>query len=128
MPRYYTVVEANALLPALIPKLEELRDAAQQLAAVQQELARISPAGRRNGQADQALRLEAALRGLTRRADALLREFRQLDVEVKDPLTGLIDFLALRQGRDVYLCWRLGEGQIAWWHDLDAGFRGRQPL
>jgi hypothetical protein len=47
---------------------------------------------------------------------------------VKDPATGLIDFRSLRGGREVYLCWRLGEGEIAWWHELDAGFQGRQPL
>ena len=48
--------------------------------------------------------------------------------EVKDVQTGLVDFRAMRDGRAVYLCWRLGEEDIAFWHELDAGFAGRQPL
>jgi len=51
-----------------------------------------------------------------------------MGVEVKDPSTGLIDFRSLRGDEEVYLCWRLGEGRIAWWHDLDSGFQGRRPL
>jgi hypothetical protein len=48
--------------------------------------------------------------------------------ELKDPDTGLIDFLSLRNGQAVYLCWRLGEERIAFWHHLHTGFAGRQPL
>lgn len=60
---------------------------------------------------------------------ALLAELEQHGAEIKDPASGLIDFRTLRDGREVYLCWRLGEGpRILYWHDLDAGFAGRQPL
>ena len=51
-----------------------------------------------------------------------------LGCELKHVDQGLIDFPALREGREVYLCWRLGEPTIGWWHDLDTGFAGRQPL
>jgi hypothetical protein len=47
---------------------------------------------------------------------------------LKDPTIGLIDFLSLRNDREVYLCWHLGEERINFWHFLDAGFAGRQPL
>ena len=61
-----------------------------------------------------------------------MREFEQelaeLGVELKDYFTGLIDFRCRMDGREVYLCWRLGEPAVAHWHELDAGFSGRQKL
>jgi hypothetical protein len=47
---------------------------------------------------------------------------------LKDLNIGLLDFLSLRGGREIYLCWRYGEAEICYWHDLDAGYGGRQPL
>jgi hypothetical protein len=128
MARRFTVSEANALLPAIIPLLEELRDVAARLIKIRDELASVSPAGRRNGQANRVLQLETEAADAAPRADALLRELYAMGVEVKDPATGLIDFRSLRGGEEVYLCWRLGEGRIAWWHDLDSGFQGRRPI
>ena len=55
-------------------------------------------------------------------------ELDQLHVELKDYYTGLVDFLCWMDGREVYLCWRLGESEVGFWHELDAGFAGRQPL
>ena len=57
-----------------------------------------------------------------------IRTLAEQGIEVKDLNQGLIDFPHLRRGRVVYLCWRLGEGDIAYWHELDAGFAGRQEL
>ena len=128
MVRQFTVEEANALLPSLIPLLEELRDIAVRLTEIRDELATVTPAGRLNGMASRALQLEAEVTAAAPRAEALLRRLFELGVEVKDPLTGLIDFRSLRQGQEVYLCWRLGEQHIAWWHDLDSGVRGRRRL
>ena len=47
---------------------------------------------------------------------------------IKDINIGLLDFPALRDGREVYLCWQYGEGDIAYWHEIDAGYEGRQPI
>ncbi len=55
-------------------------------------------------------------------------ELRRLGVELKDPVAGLVDFLTQIDGREAYLCWKLGEGEIAFWHELNAGFGGRQSL
>lgn len=55
-------------------------------------------------------------------------ELDELGAELKDPVTGLIDFLAEMDGREVYLCWKLGEEEVLHWHELDAGFGGRQSL
>jgi hypothetical protein len=55
-------------------------------------------------------------------------ELKSLGVELKDYYTGLIDFPCRMDGREVYLCWRLGEAEVAHWHEIDAGFAGRQKL
>ncbi len=57
-----------------------------------------------------------------------LGELLRHGVELKDPRTGLIDFRHLRENRIVYLCWKLGEKRIEWWHELDTGVAGRLPL
>jgi len=80
----------------------------------------------------------AAGNGGNRAASALVPEFEKLrslmqvlkeqGVIVKDMSVGLLDFPSLRDGREVYLCWKYGEDRVAFWHDVDAGFAGRQPL
>ena len=57
-----------------------------------------------------------------------VQQIQTLGVLVKDTRIGLLDFPAWREGREVYLCWRYGEKSVAYWHDVDAGFSGRQPL
>jgi hypothetical protein len=57
-----------------------------------------------------------------------VRAIDALGIEIKDINTGLIDFWSKRDGREVYLCWRYGEPCVEYWHDIDAGFAGRQPL
>ncbi len=58
----------------------------------------------------------------------LVERVQEMDCELKDIDQGLVDFRTEREGREVYLCWKLGEPDIRWWHELDAGFRGRRPL
>jgi hypothetical protein len=60
--------------------------------------------------------------------DALVHRILDTGVLIKDINTGLLDFLALKDGREVYLCWQYGEGDIAFWHEVDAGYAGRQPI
>jgi hypothetical protein len=81
---------------------------------------------------------KAAGNGGSPKASAVLADFQQVQhavkaidqmgIELKDVNTGLVDFLAQREGREVYLCWRYNEPTVAFWHDLEAGFAGRQPL
>ena len=66
---------------------------------------------------------------VAREIEALLREVAEFGIEVKDPERGLIDFRAKMRGREVYLCWKLDDGdRIAFWHELDAGFAGRKII
>jgi hypothetical protein len=62
------------------------------------------------------------------RIDALVRAINATGAILKDVNTGLVDFLAVRDGREVYLCWRYGEPEIQYWHELEGGFAGRQPI
>ena len=62
------------------------------------------------------------------RLEQLLDELCEVGVELKDYQSGLVDFVGRHEGRDVYLCWKLGEERIAWWHELNAGFAGRKSI
>jgi hypothetical protein len=62
------------------------------------------------------------------RLQTLIEELDEIGVELKGIDEGLVDFPSERDGRVINLCWRMGEETIAWWHELDTGFAGRQPL
>ena len=127
-PRLFTVDEANGLLPDLIPVLTELKAKKAALDEARIALARLTPTMRSNGHAAEAAAQERRLRDLTLALATGVRRITGQGVEIKDLDHGLIDFPSLRGDRVVYLCWRLGEGAIAYWHEIDAGFAGRRPL
>lgn len=128
MDRLFTRAEAEALLPRLSELLHDLRDQVATLDRGRATLASIPIAARANGRAGEAAALSADLTAVMSAIQETLVAIEALGVEVKDPRTGLVDFRSLRAGRIVYLCWRLGEPRILYWHDLDAGFVGRQPI
>jgi hypothetical protein len=76
----------------------------------------------------EALRLEQQALRLRHQIEQDIIQIALLGVELKNITTGLIDFPALRHNEIVLLCWKLGEGDIAYWHDLQSGFAGRRPL
>jgi len=124
----YTVDEANALVAKVRPWLLELQQLVQQLDQVNAQLEGIGLQARSNGRAIETEELMIRVTRLTDSAQKIVGDLIDLGIEIKDPRRGLIDFRSLRAGRVVYLCWQLGEERIAYWHDLDAGFPGRQPL
>jgi len=117
----YSIEEANALLPHLAPALVELREKYEQAQLARREI-QIAAAG--NGGSHE----RDDLNRLVARVDELLDRLREWDVELRDVSTGLIDFPSIVEGDDAYLCWRLGEPEVAWWHRPDDGFPGRRPL
>jgi hypothetical protein len=128
-PRYFTRAEAEALLPVVEPVLRDLQRWQAELTALQVDLAaeRAKAMGNGHAQRDGDDPLTRA-RQLERRMAKAVEELTALGIEIKSLETGLIDFPALRDGRVVLLCWRLGETRIAWWHEIDTGFAGRLPL
>src|SRR4051812_30983253 len=128
----FTVAQANATLPLVRAIVRDISELALSLRDRQDRLARLNEQGREGNLStahDEELRqVEAELeRGQESMRD-YIRELLQLGVELKDPFTGLVDFPSQFEGREVYLCWRLGEPDVGHWHELDAGFAGRQKL
>jgi hypothetical protein len=121
--RHYSLDEANALLPKVKPVLRKLRDAKDVLVDEDaHEL--LSDAAPTNGGGDPGRQVADAFLEVRR----LLAALQEAGIVVRDIDRGLIDFPAIRDGEEVYLCWELGEDAIAYWHDLETGYRGRQPL
>ncbi len=132
-PRYFTVDEVNRLVPELERLLTELREVYRQAVSVGRELGLTvrqptNTNGYHQNQEDRAETLQGQEDQMVARFRALVQEVTDLGAEIKAPETGLVDFRTLRDGHEVYLCWRLGKPECAWRHDRESGFRGRQPL
>jgi hypothetical protein len=122
--RYFTLEEASEVLAELRPLVGQMLDIRQELLDIQPELEPVLQKVLGNGGGKVASQAVAYFE----RLEELIGRIQQLGVELKDINSGLLDFLSLRDGRDVYLCWRYGEEEIRFWHEIDAGFAGRQPL
>jgi hypothetical protein len=121
--RHFTREEADALLPTLEPLLLSLREAKDQLTDEQaHEL--LSDAAPGNGGGEPGQQVGTAFLEVRRILDTL----EEAGVVVRDIDRGLVDFPSQMDGREVYLCWELGEESVAHWHDLESGYGGREPL
>ncbi|GLV58849.1 hypothetical protein KDH_56770 [Dictyobacter sp. S3.2.2.5] len=130
MAHYFTRAEAEALLPAILPILKRIQQARQRIQWLEEELMTVQARAMHNGHHLQqhSLQLqEKAVQAADSLREAVL-ELQRYDCELKDPDSGLIDFLSLRDGKEIYLCWRLDEERILFWHPIEGGFAGRQPL
>lgn len=119
--KQFTGEEANGLLATVVPMLEILREAHAKMDALQERVTDSVPTNG-GGRAHREFTEASA------RAAAIVQKLDEMGIVVRDPATGLIDFPSERDGAEVYLCWRLGEPFVAWWHPTDSGFAGRQPL
>ena len=130
MPHYFTCEEAEALLPEITIVLRKIRQCNQDVRTVEKELQVLSVRAMGNGHhlRERILALQTSMEKYVMDIRRLIDELQVFGCELKDPDKGLIDFLSLRNGREVYLCWHLGEDHIRFWHELDAGFAGRQLL
>ena len=141
MVKFFDVDAANAALPALRTILETLRDERGQLIELRDEFARqaaletaaggpapIDQADETAPGAEERRRLRLRMQGVIDQMQAGVARIDELGVTLREIETGLIDFPALASGRQVWLCWRLGEGDVEWWHELTDGFGGRRAL
>jgi hypothetical protein len=119
--RHYSLEEATALLPRVGELLATMRDARDRLgdADARAALAEASNGGGEPG--------KVVSGGFLELRESML-ELREREIVLRDLDRGLVDFPALRDGREVYLCWEEGESEIAFWHEPDTGFAGRRPL
>lgn len=128
MPRYYSIDEANARLEELRPLLERLRQDRDKVAERQHDLVAFRSTNGNASHVDELTRREAAIAVIVADMEAAVRRIEGWDVTLRDIGSGLIDFPALASGRPIWLCWRLGEDDVAWWHELSTGIAGRKPL
>jgi hypothetical protein len=135
--RLFTLAEANALIPrvrelfqTIHARMEQLGELQGRLEAFRSRKREGDHGGGNEGESEGKL-VAGALAEAGRLSDeirGLLQEIQSIGCEVKDLGQGLIDFRTAREDRVVYLCWKLGEDEIRFWHELDTGFSGRQPL
>ncbi len=126
--RTFTPDQANRTLP-LVRRIVE--DIVQQFGRWQAKVGELEVESVSHTVATPNPRAEALERDvatIARDIEQFRQELAALGVEFKDAVLGLVDFPAERDGRTVYLCWRLGEPEVDYWHELSAGYAGRQPL
>jgi hypothetical protein len=123
-PHYFSLEEANAALDTIRPIMEEIQSLRSKIIARQPE---IWPAIERSAGNGGNPTLSKLVKDFER-LDDLLHRILATGAQVKDINTGLLDFPAWRNDHEVYLCWKFGEGRIEFWHEIDAGFAGRQPI
>jgi hypothetical protein len=132
---YFTVDQANRMIPLLEERFTRMLQLHGQIRIVHE---RLSPTGYApeddefdvspSGASHEVISDLASLRTLI---DALIADLSELQASgcvIKSVDTGLVDWYSKLEGREVFLCWKLGEKEVSWWHELDAGFAGRQRL
>jgi len=138
MTRFYDIDEANEALPEVERILLDLRDQRAELIRLRDALLQATgpdpattaqgpAAGSGSAAADMRL-MRLRMQGLIDQMQAGVTRLVERDVTLREIETGLIDFPALASGRLIWLCWRLGEAEIDWWHELNDGFTGRRRL
>lgn len=142
MAQFYSIDDANARLVELRPLLERLRAQRADLVRLRDlavdrissvEAREEAPAGRGGGgerpEDDEELRrIRMRMQGIVDQMQAAVGQIDAWGITLRDIESGLVDFPALVNGRQVWLCWRLGEDDVDWWHELSTGFDSREPL
>jgi hypothetical protein len=123
-PRLFNLEQANDALQIIRPLVKQILDIRQAILARQPEIWPVLEKAAGNGGNKVASQVEQEFE----RLDVLVRRIEATGAVLKDVNTGLVDFLSRHEGREVYLCWQYNEDQVSYWHDIDAGFAGRQPI
>ncbi len=122
--RIFTVSEAIGLLPQLRSILEEVVDEWNRVKSLNPQIQKARDKAQYDGASPYGVEYIETISHLM----LMLQQVRDLGVLLKDVDKGLCDFPYMKNGRIVYLCWHLGEKTIEFWHDIEAGFGGREPL
>ena len=121
--KHYTREEARALLPKLREWLGRLEELKEKLDKNDQRVASLMTSGQDAGGSlvNESVRLKGEIKGV-------LQNFERREILIKDLERGLVDFPAIVGDREVFLCWEKDEEDIEYWHDIDSGYAGREPL
>ncbi|MCG3179966.1 MAG: hypothetical protein BIFFINMI_02320 [Phycisphaerae bacterium] len=120
--RFFTLAEANRALPLVSRIVADIQRAYRDAKAVRARAESHVAENRTQAAQEEEVRLDRVMDELNR----YVEELAEVGAQLKDWDMGLIDFPAIHQGREVLLCWHPGEAAIAFWHDVNAGFAGRQ--
>jgi hypothetical protein len=123
-PRLFSPVEANDLLQELQPIINDMMDGRQRILTIRPDLEPVLDKAVGNGASHETPEALDAFK----QVKAAIRSIQGHGVLVKDVNAGLLDFPSEREGRVVFLCWRVGESGVSHWHELDEGFSGRHRL
>ena len=124
----FTVEQATRTLPLVRKIVEDIVQQHRRWREAILELDLVASTARDDDPPDRASRLKRKVQTLARELDSYQRELDDLGILLTDRRLGLIDFPSEMNGRPVLLCWRIGEPEVMYWHEVDAGFAGRQPL
>jgi hypothetical protein len=122
--RYFTLEQAQAALDIIRPLVAEIMEIRQTILSQEPEVWPVVEKAAGNGGNKVASQMAQEIG----RLDLAIRAILATGALLKDVNSGLVDFPALREEREIYLCWKYGEEDIRFWHEVDAGFSGRQPL
>lgn len=137
MPSFYDLDRANARLPELGPTLQSLQSMRQEVIELRDRIVALNaPALAGGGSAasrslearEETQRLRLRMQGLVDQMQAAVVQIDEWGIQLREIQTGLVDFPALVSGRPVWLCWRLGEDHVEWWHEANEGFENRQRI
>ena len=124
MTRYFTPEEANDMLPRVRSLVAQIMQAREAIIAAQPELWPVLEKSIGNGGSKKAGELLTEFR----RVELGMKGLQEMGCVLKDMSMGLVDFPALREGREVLLCWKYNEPEVMFWHDLQSGYQGRKSL
>jgi hypothetical protein len=121
---YFTVQEANSLLPEIKPLMAELMERRARVVSTRGELTGMFELSNSDFGGEKASEIVVEFMAIER----LAKLIRSKGCLIRDLNAGLLDFLSEREGREIYLCWRFGEPRVEFYHELNSGFQGRQHI
>lgn len=124
MTKFFTVEEANALLPRIQIIMDKMFVLREEAIALRPDVEPVLEKAVGNGGSPETGELFLIFQEF----EKLLKKLHSFGCQLKGLEQGLIDFPAIRDGREVFLCWKYDEPEVAFWHEIDAGFAGRRPL
>lgn len=124
MPKFFTLQEAKEALNIIRPLMDEIQAIRQEILARRPDVWPVVERAAGNGGSQAASKLVEEFE----RLDILVHKILETGVLFKDINLGLLDFSAMKDGREVYLCWKYGEDDIDFWHEIEAGYAGRQSI
>ena len=129
--RLFTLEQANSMLPLVRAIVRDIVELSRELVDRKQRLellVRDRPAKTSALYSEELEQIEVDLEKDVQRLQAYVDELIELGVELKSPIDGLVDFPSVIEGKPALLCWKLDEPAVLYWHDLESGFAGRQPI